>query len=277
MANVHGTSIALGAGIAAAVAVAVFFAAQVLVTAPQDDAGVAASERELVLLLPDGTSPQQPGTPQPDARAAVSALLENGSPALGGPAAPVTLVEFGDYQCHFCNVFYHDTEGAILANYVNTGKVRMIFKDYHIIGPDSVEASHATHCAGDQGVFWEYHDMLYDNWGGENTGWVSYDNLEVFALALADEIGRLDVDAWGQCMEDRRHSQKILASNEDARVLGVDGTPSFFVIGHDGKTTQIVGAQPYSHFASVLDMELARAEAANTGAGDGSAGDGGGG
>ena len=74
----------------------------------------------------------------------MNTFLANGSPILGNPDALVTLVEFGDYQCHFCNVFFHSTEDDILKNYVETGKVRMIFKDYNIIGPDSISASHGA-------------------------------------------------------------------------------------------------------------------------------------
>jgi protein-disulfide isomerase len=177
--------------------------------------------------------------------------VENGSPVLGNPAAPVTLVEFGDYQCHFCNVFFHSTEENILKNYVGTGKIKMIFKDYNIIGPDSVNASHGAHCAKDQGLFWEYHDILYSNWTGENNGWASSENLEKFAK----EIG-LDMDVWTLCMLDGIHSQTILASNEDAKSLELTGTPAFFVIGPDGKTSRLFGAQPYDTFEKVFDNEL---------------------
>ena len=89
------------------------------------------------------------------------------------PNAPITLVEFGDYQCHYCNVFFDTIEEDIIKNYVETGKVKIIFKDYNIIGSDSVKASHGAHCAGEQGLFWEYHDILYSNWTGENNGWAS--------------------------------------------------------------------------------------------------------
>ncbi len=115
--------------------------------------------------------------------------MGNGSPILGGANAPVTLVEFGDYQCHFCNVFFHSTEDEILTNYVETGKVKMIFKDYNIIGSDSVNTSYGAHCANEQGLFWEYHDILYTNWTGENNGWASSENL----LKFAEKIG-LDVE-----------------------------------------------------------------------------------
>ena len=76
-----------------------------------------------------------------------------GSPILGDPNAPITLVEFGDYQCHFCNVHFHNTEHSLLENYISTGKVKMIFKDFTIIGPDSINAAHGAHCADDQGKF----------------------------------------------------------------------------------------------------------------------------
>jgi len=203
------------------------------------------NQKELV-IEPTPTI-QQAGPPN----ITINTFLDNGSPILGNPNAPITLVEFGDYQCHFCNVFFHTTEDNILKNYVETGKVRMIFKDYNIIGPDSVNASHGAHCANDQGLFWEYHDILYSNWTGENNGWASSKNLERFA----QEIG-LDVDIWSECMLNEIHSQTILASNADARSLELTGTPAFFVIGPDGKTTRLFGAQPFETFEKVFENEL---------------------
>ena len=95
----------------------------------------------------------------------VETFMENGSTILGDPNAPITLVEFGDYQCHFCNVYYHNTEHEIFENYVKTGKINVIFKDYTIIGPDSIRAAHAAHCASEQGKFWQYHNTLYGQLG----------------------------------------------------------------------------------------------------------------
>ena len=239
-------------GVTAAVTVAVFLALQGAV-----EGGSGSGEDNALVMIPSDADramqPQQ--SPQGEAPTAASMLLENGSPILGSTSAPVTLVEFGDYQCHFCNVFFHETEGRILEDYVDTGKVRIIFKDYHIIGPDSVEASHGAHCAGSQGLFWEYHDVLYENWTGENNGWASYENLEGFA----SEIPGLDRGEWAQCMQDRPHSAAILASNRDAKALGLSATPSFFVIGPDGEASRVVGAQPYEFFADVFDAKLAGA------------------
>ena len=201
-----------------------------------------------------GSEPELVMKPAPSAepaRVTMETLLANGSPVLGSPDAPITLVEFGDYQCHYCNVFFHDTEGDILRNYVETGKVKMIFKDYNIIGPDSVTASHGAHCASDQGMFWEYHDILYDNWAGENNGWASSENL----LRFAGSVG-LDIDWWSECMTGGDHSQRIVASNDDAAALGLTGTPAFFVIGPDGQVEGLSGAQPYEIFEGAFEKAL---------------------
>ena len=232
--EIHGPSVGIGAGITAVVIVAAFFAFT----------GTNQPEIEL----------QPAEIPQPEQEPiSLSVFTANGSPLLGNPNAPITLVEFGDYQCHFCNVFFHSTEDDILKNYVETGKVRMIFKDYTIIGPDSVNAAHGAHCANDQGMFWQYHDVLYNNWDGENNGWASSENL----LGFAEDIG-LDIETWNECMVAKNHQQVIVSSNNDARTLGLTGTPAFFVIGTDNQVTKISGAQPYDVFERIFESELAK-------------------
>ena len=175
----------------------------------------------------------------------------NGSPILGDPNAPITLVEFGDYQCHYCNVFFQSIEEDIIKNYVETGKVKMIFKDYNIIGPDSINASHGAHCANEQELFWEYHDILYSNWTGENNGWASSSNLRIFA----DEIN-VNVDKWTECMNEKTHTKRIIDSNNDAKSLQLTGTPAFFIINSNGEVSKLFGAQPFEIFEKVFDKEL---------------------
>ena len=229
----HGPSLGIGAGITAVVIVAVFFGMSTF-----------GQEKELVLEeaeIPNTTS-QEIG---------LSVFTENGSPYLGDPNAPITLVEFGDYQCFFCNKFFHDTEQKLLENYVDTGKVKIIFKDLTIIGPDSITAAHAAHCADDQGLFWEYHDTLYNNWNGENNGWASSENL----LRMAQDVG-LNIDEFTDCMLNEIHTQIISASNADARTLGLTGTPGFFVISPNNQITKIPGAQPFDVFQRIFDSEL---------------------
>lgn len=231
---IHGPSLVIGAGISAITLIVVFFAFNSV-------------QNETELVLENAPIMEESGPP----KITMSTFLENSSPTLGDSNAPITLVEFGDYQCHFCNVFFHNTEEDIVKNYIETGKVKMIFKDYTIIGPDSINAAHGAHCADDQGLFWEYHDILYNNWTGENNGWASSQNL----LRFAQEVG-LDVDEWSECMINSEHSEIIAASNQDAKDLGLTGTPSFFVIGPDNTVTKLFGAQPYEQFQRVFDPLL---------------------
>jgi protein-disulfide isomerase len=231
---IHGPSLAIGAGIASISIIIVFLALDGIMDEPK-----------LIIEQPSATQETT------STNIVSNTFTANGSPILGDPDAPITLIEFGDYQCHFCNVHFHNTEHNLLENYIETGKVKMIFKDFTIIGPDSINAAHGAHCANDQGKFWQYHDILYNNWTGENNGWASSDNL----LRFAQEI-ELDVDQWSDCMIDEKHSKTIVDSNKDARDLGITGTPAFFVIGPDNKITKISGAQPYENFENIFNLEL---------------------
>ena len=149
-------------------------------------------------------------------------------------------------QCFFQNI-----ENEIIKNYVESGKVKIIFKDYNIIGPDSVNSSHGAHCAGEQGLFWQYHDILYSNWTGENNGWASPSNLTTFA----DEIN-VNMDQWTECMNEKSHSKTIMESNNDAKALELTGTPAFFIINEDGKVSKLFGAQPFEVFKKTFDSQL---------------------
>ncbi len=243
--KLQGTSLGIGAGVAVVAIIAAFFAFNIM-----------SEEKQLAFVQIDSLKQetileQAESLKQEPQKIHASVLIENGSPYLGDPAAPITLVEFGDYQCFFCNKFFHTTEPDILSNYVETGKVKIIFKDFTIIGSDSVTAAHAAHCADDQGKFWEYHDILYNNWTGENNGWASSENLHRFA----QNVG-LDINEFSECMKSEIHKPLIAASVEDAKTLGLTGTPGFFVIGVDNQIIKIPGAQPYSVFESVFDSEL---------------------
>lgn len=229
---IHGPSLGIGAGIASVVIIVAFLSFNAL--------------NEELVIVPTPTI-QESGP----VKITAATFMENGSPILGDPNAPITLVEFGDYQCYFCNQFFHTTEENLFKNYVETGKVKVIFKDYTIIGPDSNTAAHAAHCADDQGQFWKYHDTLYNNWNGENTGWASSENLLQFARDM-----ELDIDKFSKCMMDSKYTAIITNSNQDAKDLGLTGTPAFFIIGPDSKVTMIEGAQPYDIFEGIFKSEL---------------------
>jgi protein-disulfide isomerase len=231
---IHPPSLAIGAVIASIVIVAVMF-------------GLNGTFDESELAIKP--------TPEMDSigptEITMETFVENGSPVLGNPNSSITLVEFGDYQCHYCHVFFESIEGKIMKNYIETGKVKMIFKDYNIIGKDSVKASQGAHCANDQELFWEYHDILYSNWTGENNGWASGANLANYA----QDIG-LEMNQWTDCMSQQKHSKTILDSNEDAKKLQLTGTPAFFVISSDGQVSKLFGAQPFEVFQRVFDEKL---------------------
>ena len=182
----------------------------------------------------------------------LDALVKNGSPILGNIDAPITLVEFGDYQCSFCKKHFVQTHDLIMKNYVATGNVKILFKDMIVTsGEGSTKAAHAAHCAKDQGMFWKYHYILYNNWEGENTGWVTDDSLNKFASNID-----LDMNEFSKCMSEKKWMNLINASAEDANTMGVTGTPSFFLIGPENEISKIHGAQPYDAFKRTIDSML---------------------
>ena len=232
--GIHWPSLVIGAGIA----VACIFCGVLMVN-------MINSETTLVL----------DETPQKQAEIAkkqsLSLFTDNASPILGNPNAPITMIEFGDYQCTFCNKFFHETENPIITNYIKTGKVKVLFKDFIILGQDSRNAANAAHCANDQRLFWEYHSMLYNNWAGENTGWADLAHLHEFANTLG-----LDMDVFSTCMSDLKWNELVNLSSKDGQKLGVSGTPTFFVIDQNNDVIKIVGAQHYDVFKQIFDSVL---------------------
>ena len=232
--RIHLPSLAIGAGIA----VACIFCGVLMVN-----------------MINSETTPVLAETPQKQTEItkiqSLSVFTDNASPILGNPNAPITMVEFGDYQCTFCSKFFHETENSIITNYVKTGKVKILFKDYIILGQDSMNAANAAHCANDQKLFWEYHSMLYNNWAGENTGWADLAHLHEFANTLG-----LDMDVFSTCMSDLKWNELVNLSSKDGQKLGVSGTPTFFVIDQNNDVIKIVGAQHYDVFKQIFDSVL---------------------
>ena len=171
-----------------------------------------------------------------------------GSPILGDPSAPITIVEFGDYQCHQCYNWFHNTKPAIVEDYIETGKANLVFVDMAFLGRDSPKAAQATYCAEEQGMYWEYHDMLYtlqeDKIDG---GWANSERLKAIALDLG-----LDSDLFENCLDSGKYSKRVQYNTQQARDHNVRGTPNFIVVGPD-EQQQLGGAQPFSVFKQVLD------------------------
>ena len=234
---VHIPSVALGAGIAISCLVLGIFLANF----------IDMEDSQLLAEIPTITNiEKQQSVSGPDI------LVKNGSPILGSVDAPITLVEFGDYQCSFCKRHFDQTHNLIMKNYVETNKVKILFKDLIVTpGKDSMHAAHATHCAKDQGMYWKYHYMLYNNWEGENTGWITTDNLNKFAQKID-----MNMNEFSKCMSDNKWMELITASKNDANTLGITGTPSFFLIGPENELEKIHGAQPYDVFKEIFDSHL---------------------
>ncbi len=175
--------------------------------------------------------------------------------ALGSSDALVTIVEFGDYQCTWCHRWHQSTKDSIVTDFVDKGKVRFLFKDFPIndlADRASSMAAEASYCAADQGKYWEYHDELYDNWEGENTGWVTKASLRQFASSVG-----LDGQAFSECLDSGRHGDLVRQNYNLAVQAGLSATPSFIVLV-DGETPKLIrGAHPYGTFQQVIDQAYA--------------------
>ena len=233
--TVHWPSLGIGAGIA----IACIFCGVLLVNMINTESTQVLDE----IIINEITTTKKP---------TIASFYDNASPILGDLNAPLTMVEFGDYQCTFCKKFFSETEESILTNYVETGKVKILFKDFIVVpGNDSVNAANAAHCANDQEMFWQYHSTLYNNWDGEGTGWASSEQLHQFASTLG-----LDMDKFSECMSKSKWKELVDSSKADGRTLGVSATPTFFIIDQNNKVLKIIGAQHYDVFQEVFDSLL---------------------
>lgn len=176
-----------------------------------------------------------------------SNLIQNGSPILGNPSAPITILEFGDYQCTFCYKFHQGTLNTIKHDFIDTGKVKLVFKDFPLNGPDSVLAAQGAYCAQDQEKYWYYHDEIYKNWAGERTGWVTRDSLDKFAITV-----NLDLDKFNECLDSQKYLERVNQLYDFGKKIGVDATPSFFVFNNE-KIIKITGNQPLEVFLKTIN------------------------
>lgn len=168
---------------------------------------------------------------------------------LGDLKAPVTIIEYGDYQCPFCVRFFQTTEQAMRENYVKSGKVKMVFRNFQFLGAESELAGQAAECAKDQGNFWAYHDAIYQaelKDGQENNG-----NLnKTLFVQLAKDVG-LDVNKFTSCYDSGKYADAIRQDTANASSLGVNSTPTIFVNG------QIIkGALPFDQFRTIIENAL---------------------
>lgn len=163
-------------------------------------------------------------------------------PILGPKKAPITIVEFSDYECPYCKRWHSQVFNQLMEEY--PGKIRFVFRDFPLssIHPNAAPAAEAADCAHEQGKFWEFNDMLFNGQLG-----LSPDAY----IAYAQELG-LDMDKFQECVSSRRYADEVQADLNWATNLGIRSTPTFFLNG-----IPIVGAQPFEFFKDVVEKELA--------------------
>jgi protein-disulfide isomerase len=185
---------------------------------------------------PRGAGDEERAPAQVDA----DSLVVANDPKRGPADATVTIVEFSDYECPFCERFVKETMPQLLEQYGD--KVQFVFKDFPLpMHPNAPKGSEAAHCAGDQGKYWEYHDKLFDN-----RRQMGIPDLKRYAQEL-----NLDTSDFNQCLEGGKYTQKVRDNLQQGRKVQVNGTPTFFINGQ-----RLVGAQPFEAFKEVIDAEL---------------------
>jgi protein-disulfide isomerase len=180
-------------------------------------------------------------------------LIQSGSPYQGNISAPLTVIDFSDFQCYLCNRYVKNAEQLLNETYIQSGKVALVFKHLPNRGFDSMGAALAAQCTNDQGKFWQFHNLLYGNQKQIDSGWVSKDNLKKFALLI---IG-LDIQKFDSCLDTAKY--KVFVQNDVKLALsfGFKETPSFIIVNNDGSNPEFLqGALPFPSFKAVIDKKL---------------------
>lgn len=177
------------------------------------------------------------GAPQsPTPTTTLASLMKIGSrdEVLGNANAPVTIVEYGDYQCPFCTRYFSQIQPSIKSQYLDSGKAKMIFRDFPFLGPESVSAANAAQCAEDQGKLWAYHDALYAAKTVDETKSASAENDGFFTraefLTLASQVG-LNAQTFTSCLDNNQHTNDVSAEKAAAVSAGIGSTPTTIVDG----------------------------------------------
>ncbi|MBT8251403.1 MAG: DsbA family protein [Nitrosopumilus sp.] len=211
-----------------------------------DDLDKAIAKLELKLLQ------NQLPTKQPIEPVKISA---DNDPFFGDPDAPITIVEFSDFQCPFCARFHTQTLPAIFEEYIEQGKVKLVFRDFPIqsIHPNALPASVAAECANEQGNFKGMHDVLFE----KQNEWNRVETVD--ALSLFSEYAsnmQLDQESFDSCLTSGKYIEEIRKDLDDGRDYGVSGTPGFFIGNDQIGYVELKGAQPFDSFKKIIDAQL---------------------
>ncbi len=215
--------------------------------------GETAEPKEVIIreTIQDLQQPRQTGQEQFGPQIMRNISIDD-DPMKGNPDAPITIIEFSDFQCPFCAKFHETTLPLLEQNYISTGKVNFVYRDFPIqsIHPNAIPAALASECADDQGKFWEMHDRIFESQGD----WQSLEVLQSVILfkQYAIDLG-LDADEFDLCIDSGKYLDEIRKDLDDGRNYGVTGTPGFFVGNKEIGFTKLIGAQPFSSFQIVID------------------------
>ena len=170
-------------------------------------------------------------------------------PVLGQEKAPVTIIEFSDFQCPYCRKFWRETLPEIKKNYIDSGKAKLVYRDFPLpMHPSAEISAEAGECAGDQGKFWEWHDKIFSEQDKEGQSTVQYGIADVKKWGA--EIG-LDAAQFTACLDSEKYKDEVAKDLADGQAADVTGTPTFFV---NGKTVR--GSLPLSSFQKIIDAAL---------------------
>ena len=238
-------------GLIVVIGVAAFFAGSYITNLNSNQISEEDLEAAIVKLELKILQNQLP-TEQPNLTMKIS--VDN-DPIIGNPDAPITIIEFSDFQCPFCARFYTQTLPLIYEEYIEPGKVKLVFRDYPIqsIHPNAVPAAIASECANEQGKFKEMHDMLFEKqneWGKQKTA----DALSLFSQ-YATKI-QSEQEVFDSCLTSGKYIEEISKDLDDGRDYGVTGTPGFFVGNDQIGYVELKGAQPFESFKKVIDSQL---------------------
>lgn len=204
----------------------------------------------LRMLTPDSSNVDDSST-----SIKVSSVSVDGGISKGKPDAPISIIEFGDFQCPYCQSFATDTEPQIQTTYIDTGKVKFIFMEYPMqdVHTNAMAAALAAECANEQDKFWIYHDILYS----QQSRWENLDTNELpkTLTTLAADIG-LNKQALGTCIDSKKYENKIIKQIGEGINNHIDATPTFYVGNNKIGYTQLSGTYPFAVFQRIIDQHI---------------------
>jgi len=216
----------------------------------------AQSSETVIKNAKDVTDQTAAKQPQSNPSSGIISVSLDDDPVKGDSNAPITMIEFSDFQCPFCARFFTETLPLIQKNYIDTGKVKFVYRDFPLpdIHQNAIPAAIAAECADEQGMFWEYHNKIFEN----QLLWQDLDKQNVVRTfeQFAEELV-LDTNTFNTCLESAKYLDEVQNDLNDGVSYGVTGTPGFFIGNEKIGYGMVSGAQPYAAFQQVFDQLLA--------------------